>query len=107
MASWHETTHPRLAGDAQRPVPSCLLLPLSLDTSVFDALASGSRLNRSSPLTNAKCLMPNASFFPLDALLQGHGPKCIATAATSLPLTIPSPLTSHGQLSGSLQGPKL
>jgi len=30
-------------------------------------------------------------------LNHGHGPKCLATAATSWPLTIPSPLTSSGQ----------
>ncbi len=28
----------------------------------------------------------------------GHGPKCAATAATSKPFTIPSPLTSSGQI---------
>ena len=27
MASRHETAQPRLAGDAQRPVPSCLVPP--------------------------------------------------------------------------------
>ena len=37
----------------------------------------------------------------------GHGPKCVATAATSCPLTTPSPLTSHGQFSGSSHGPRL
>ncbi len=37
----------------------------------------------------------------------GHGPKCVATAATSWPLTTPSPFTSHGQFSGSSHGPRL